>query len=237
MKHFLTPALLLALVLQLSAVRSCPAAGLPDKTKKTARKSKRHWQPVSRSATTFAPFQELSRSHQVIALLPVEVHIAQDHPGPASGQLRHRAGVEARNFYCLLFAFLQRENSQHANPLQVQDIALTQRLLAAHALDAAALRQLPPARLAALLGVDAVLFCSINREEKLVAEANLRHNLKRIAGLAGPSAGTATAHLYDGRTNAKLWQFEGLLTADLGSTIDETMRSVGSLVANDLPYF
>jgi hypothetical protein len=50
-------------------------------------------------------------------------------------------------------------------------------------------------------------------------------------------SGTAKVHLYDGRTNEKLWQFQGLLTANLGSTIDQTIRSVGSMVANELPYF
>jgi hypothetical protein len=231
-------ALLLALLLSFSGVSPCPAAGQPGRTKKTAtRKSKKHWQPVNRTASTSAQFQELSRSHQVIAILPVQVHIAQEAPGPASHQLHYRALVEAKNFYCVLFAFLQRANSQHANPLKLQDIALTQRLLASHALEATDLRQVAPARLAALLGVDAVLFCSIDRQEKLVAEANLRHNLKRMAGLAGPSAGTASAHLYDGKTNEKLWQFEGLLTAELGRNIDETIRSVGSLVAHELPYF
>ena len=70
-----------------------------------------------------------------------------------------------------------------------------------------------------------------------MAEANLRHNLKRISGLAGPSAGKATAHLYDGKTNEQLWEFEGLLTGSLGWNIDQTIRSVGSMVADELPYF
>jgi hypothetical protein len=232
------PTLLLALLIQLLVVPSCPAAGQPRHPKKTpAPKSGKSWRTVNRTASTSAQFPELSRSHQMIALIPVEVHITQEVAGPASGQLRHRALVEAQNFYCVLFAFLQRERSLHVSSLKFQDITLTQHLLNAHALDAAALRQVPPTQLAAWLGVDAILFCRINREEKLVAEANLRHNLKRMAGLAGPSAGTATAHLYDGKTNEKLWQFEGLLTANLGRNIDQTMRSLGSMVANELPYF
>jgi hypothetical protein len=234
---FFKTALLLTLLIQFLRVPPCPAADGPEKPKNAAhRKTTRHRWSVSQTAVTSAQFQLLSRSHQVIAILPVEVHIAQEKPGPASRQLRHRALVEAKNFYCLLFAFLQRQKSDYAHPLQVQDIALTQRLLESQALDAAALRQLPPARLAALLGVDAILFCRINREEKLVAEASFRHNLKRISGLAGPSAGTATAHLYDGKTNEQLWQFQGLLTANLGRNIDETIRSVGSMVAHELPY-
>jgi hypothetical protein len=238
MSSLFKPALFLVLFFQLAGAQPCPAADNPGGQKKdSTRKAKKFWRPVARTAITSAQFQQLSRSHQVIAILPAEVHIAQEFPGIPKPALRSRALVEAKNFYRVLFAFLQRENSAHASPLKFQDIALTLRLLESHNLDAAAQKQLPPARLAALLGVDAILFCSINREEKLVAEANLRHNLKRISGLAGPSAGTATAHLYDGKTNEQLWVFEGLLTGNLGWNIDQTMRSVGSMVADELPYF
>lgn len=238
MKSTFTPALLLALFIQLLVIYACPAAEGPGRRKNASpRSSKKHWQPVSCKAVTSDQFQHLSRSHRTIALLPVEVHIAPNAPGPTNRALGYRAWVEATNFYHVLFAFLQRKNSAHAGGLKLQDISLTQRLLANHQLEGAALKQVPPARLAALLGVDAVLFCSIHREERLVAEANLRHNLKRISGWAGPSAGTASALLYDGKTNERLWQFEGLLTANLGRDIDQTIRSIGSLVAHELPYF
>lgn len=78
---------------------------------------------------------------------------------------------------------------------------------------------------------------AIKKNKKLVAEANLRHSLKRISGLAGPSAGKATAHLYSGKTNEQLWEFKGLLTGSLGWDIDQTIRRVGSMVADELPYF
>jgi hypothetical protein len=233
-----TLVLLAALLLQLLGAPSCPAADGPGRRKNaSAGASKKYWRPVSRRVVTSERFQLLSRTHRTIAILPVEVHIVQDAAGPFNRQLRHRARVEASNLYPVLFAFLQRQNSGRTSPLKLQDITLTQRLLASHHLDGAAFKQVPPARLATLLGVDAVLFCSIHRQERLVAEANLRHNLKRISGWAGPSAGTASAHLYDGKTNEKLWQFEGLLTADLGRDMDQTIRSIGSLVAHELPYF
>jgi hypothetical protein len=237
MKFTFTLAFLLALSIQLFGVHPCPAADGPGRKNTSPRPSKKYLRSVSHKAITSGQFQQLSRTHRVIAILPVEVYIAPDAPGPANRALGYRARVEATNLYRVLFAFLQRENFKHANPLKLQDISLTQRLLANHKLDGAALKQLPPARLAALLGVDAVLFCSIHREERLVAEATLRHNLRRMSGWAGPSAGTASAHLYDGKTNEELWQFEGLLTANLGRDIDQTIRSIGSMVAHELPYF
>lgn len=232
-----TLVLLLALVMQLLGACPCPAADGPGRRKNTStRPSKKYLQP-SRRAVTSDRFEQLSRSHRVIAILPVEVHITPDVPDPANRSLRHRARVEASNFYSVLFAFLQRENREHASRLKLQDISLTRRLLASHQLEGATFKQVPPARLAALLGVDAVLFCSIDRQERLVAQANLRHNLKRISGWAGPSAGTASAHLYDGKTNEQLWHLEGLLTAELGRNMDQTIRSIGRMVAHHLPYF
>jgi hypothetical protein len=70
-------------------------------------------------------------------------------------------------------------------------------LLESQPLDAAAFRQLPPAR----PGADApsTVYCSINPEEKGIAGAGLRDNRKRLPALVGPRAGTATAHLYDGK--------------------------------------
>lgn len=234
---FLKIALVLFLFFQFKGTSSCPVTDRSDKQKKASpQQSRKGWRPLARTVITFEHFRELSRHHQTIAILPVEVYIAREEAGPNS-QLGYRALVEAKNWYRVLFAFLQLENSSHHNRIQVQDIAHTQRLLESQHLEAAALRQMPPAQLAALLGVDAVLFCSIDREEKLVAEANLLHNLKRISGLAGPSAGKASAQLYDGKTNEKIWQFEGLLTGNLGLTMDQTIKSVSSIVAHELPYF
>src|SRR5688500_11686984 len=125
MKSTFTLAFLLALFIQLFEVHPCPAADGPGRRKNTSpRSSKKYLRPVSHKAITSGQFQQLSRTHRVIAILPVEVYIAPDAPGPANRALGYRARVEATNLYRVLFAFLQRENFKHANPLKLQDISL-----------------------------------------------------------------------------------------------------------------
>ena len=73
--------------------------------------------------------------------------------------------------------------------------------------------------------------------KNLVAEAKLFDNFKRSKGLIGPSAGTATVHIYNGKTNELLWQFERLLTAGLGHNIDENIFNLSNHMALAFPYF
>ena len=136
-----------------------------------------------------------------------------------------------------MFASLQKEKAMHHFHINFQDISETQRILAENNLTPDRLKITPAAQLAALLGVDAIITCSIVRDVKLVAEAKTLENFRRSKGLVGPSAGTATVNIYDGKNNELLWQFERLLTAGLGNNIHETFLNLGNRMAMAFPYF
>ncbi|GEO05993.1 hypothetical protein AAE02nite_36570 [Adhaeribacter aerolatus] len=191
-----------------------------------------------RKIYTHIKFKELTQKHHQVAILPVEIIIDQNEISHMPAQdLNHRAFVEAKNAYPILFASLQKEKVMHRYNINFQDISETQRILSENDLTPDKLKSTPAAKLAALLGVDAIITCSIVRDEKLVAEAKTLENLRRSKGLVGPSAGTATVNIYDGRNNELLWQFERLLTAGLGNNMHETMLNLGNRMAMAFPYF
>jgi len=172
--------------------------------------------------------------------LPIEIVIDQDaHNHTPYLDLQYRAIIEAKNAYPIIFATLQKEKVFNHYSINFQDIGTTQRLLTENNITPDSLKKLSPSTLASLLGVDAIITCNIIiiREEKLVAEAKLFDNFKRSKGLIGPSAGTATVHIYNGKTNELLWQFERLLTAGLGHNIDETIFNLSNCLALAFPYF
>jgi hypothetical protein len=182
-------------------------------------------------------FKELAQKHRLVAILPLEVSIKKETTKRfRAQQLARRALIEAKNGYFVLYASLLRVKASHSGTLEIQDITTTQNLLAENNISTADIKNIPPATLTSLLGVDAIIFCKIERDEKLVAEANWFQNLKRFKGIAGASAGTATVSLYDTQ-NELLWQFEGLLTATLGTNFDQTICSLGRKTASKIPYF
>ena len=187
---------------------------------------------------THIKFKELTQKHHQVAILPVEIIIDKDevHHTPVQN-LNHRAFVEAKNAYPILFASLQKEKAMHRYHINFQDISETQRILTENNLTSDIVKRTPAAQLAALLGVDAIVTCSIVRDEKLVAEAKALENFRRSKGLVGPSAGTATINIYDGKNNELLWQFERLLTAGLGNNMHETILNLGNRMAMAFPYF
>ncbi len=168
-----------------------------------------------RKIYTHIKFKELTQEHHQVAILPIEITIDKDelYHTPVQ-EINHRAFVEAQNAYPVIFASLQKEKVFNHYHINFQDISTTRRILAEHNLTPAVLKKMPPNKLAALLGVDAIITCSIVREEKLVAEAKAKDNFRRAKGFVGPSAGTATVHIYDGKNSELLWQFERLLTGN-----------------------
>jgi hypothetical protein len=239
--------LLLLLCLTLCLIYNSSQAQTTDSTKElTFRRSlvnlkKLTFKSVERGARkiyTHIKFKELTQEHQLVAILPIEIVIDKDelYHTPIQ-ELHHEAFIEANNAYPVMFASLQKEKTFNHYNINFQDISTTQRILAEHNFTAEILKNTPASKLAALLGVDAIITCSIVREEKLVAQAKAKDNFRRSKRLVGPSAGTATVHIYDGKNNELLWQFERLLTAGLGSNFDQTIVNLSNRMALAFPYF
>ncbi|KAA5546556.1 hypothetical protein [Adhaeribacter rhizoryzae] len=191
-----------------------------------------------RKIYTHIKFKELTQQHHQVAILPIEIIIDQDDVDQSPAQdLNYRAFVEAKNAYPIMFASLQKEKFFHHYNINFQDISVTQQILLENNFTPEQLKITSPTKLATLLGVDAIITCSIVRDEKLVSEAKTFENLRRSKRLVGPSAGTATVNIYDGKNDELLWQFERLLTAGLGNNMHETILNLSNRMAMAFPYF
>ncbi|WP_026462472.1 hypothetical protein [Adhaeribacter aquaticus] len=191
-----------------------------------------------RKILTHKKFKELTQEHKQVAILPIDIIIDKDpkYHTPVQ-ELQHRAYLEAQNAYPVLFACLQKEKYFKIKNITIQDISRTKQLLEENNITAESLKTLSAQQLASVLGVDAIVSCTIERDEKLVSQARLFENLKRFKKMAGPSAGKAIVSLHNGQTNDLLWQFERELTSTLGNNFEQTVFHLGEKIALDFPYF
>ncbi|WP_205501248.1 hypothetical protein [Rufibacter psychrotolerans] len=199
----------------------------------------------SRNIYTSRAFPAAAKHHKTIAILPFDVQVGL-RPNQMSRlspeqlydlELKHGRAVQS----AFQIHFLNKVNRDREK-VAVQDVNVTNAILKEKDLQPEELQAIPPAELAQMLGVDAVLVGSLSTHKPLsnaVAAALLVYNFLYTPYLGGggpTNSGNAMIKLYDGASGELLWSYEKGLSRGLGSDTHHIVKAITRKATKKLPY-
>ncbi|WP_460893712.1 hypothetical protein [Rufibacter soli] len=199
----------------------------------------------SRHIYTSPSFSTAARQHKTIAILPFDVQVGL-RPNQMKRltpeqhydlELQHGRAVQS----AFQIHFLNKINKE-TEKVAVQDVILTNSILKEHDIQPEEIQTIPPAELAQMLGVDAVLVGTLVTEKPLsnaAATALVIYTILFAPDLAGSqptNVGSTTVKIYDGPTGSLLWSYEKFLTRGLGSDTHSIVKAITRKASKTLPY-
>jgi hypothetical protein len=199
----------------------------------------------SRNIYTSPAFPAAARQHKTIAILPFDVQVGL-RPNQMRRltpeqhydlELRHGRAVQS----ALQIHFLEKVN-RPTHKVAVQDVNQTNAILKERDIQPEEIAQFPPAELAQMLGVDAVLVGSLTTEKPVssalaaaLAVYTLLYAPELSSGLP-VNSGLTTMQIYDGHTGDLLWSYDKMLSRGLGSDTHNVVRAITRKASKKLPY-
>lgn len=173
-------------------------------------------------------FEELSRNHRVLAILPFATRLEMEHPDNAeSTQLQNQQRHEGYVVQEALEKFFQERNKKKEYRVEFQQVKKTNTLLKQAGITPENLDVKTTQELSRILGVDGVISGDLVMNRLLSKGVDTTFNF--IDYISGKSDyGRITIKLSDGGTGKLLWRFEQVIDRKSGrnttAIIDRMMR-------------
>ncbi|WP_207433681.1 hypothetical protein [Sabulibacter ruber] len=199
----------------------------------------------SRNIYTSRAFPAAAKQHKTIAILPFDVQVGlrpnqmrQLTPEQLYDlELKHGRAIQS----ALQVHFLNKVN-RNEEKVAVQDVNVTNSILKERDIQPEELQAIPPAELAQMLGVDAVMVGSLTTQKPLsnaVAAALTIYNFlytPYVSGGGPTNSGNAAIKIYDGASGTLLWSYEKMLSRGLGSDTHNIVRAITRKATKKIPY-
>ncbi|RNI27022.1 hypothetical protein [Rufibacter latericius] len=199
----------------------------------------------SRNIYTSPAFEAAAKHHKTIAILPFDVQVGL-RPNQMRRftpeqlyalELQHGRAVQS----AFQIHFLNKINGD-SEKIAVQDVNVTNSILKEQDIQPEELQAIPPAELAQMLGVDAVLVGSLTTEKPVstaVAAAIAVYTFLYTPYVSGPgptNTGNTTMRIYDGASGNLLWSYDKMLSRGIGSDTHNIIRAITRKATRQIPY-
>jgi len=193
----------------------------------------------TREIYTNPKFRELAKDHKKLAVLPFRVTLSLrpneviKRGGPAGvRQLELREGLNVQS--ALQSYFLKRKADREMD-VDVQDVAMTNALLAKNNLTADKLATLTMDELAQLLGVDGIISGTFESTQPMSDGAAIALSL--VVGFGGATnTGKLSISINDGKTAELLFKYDKTLSRGLGSDTNTIIMTIMRKASRQFPY-
>jgi hypothetical protein len=183
-------------------------------------------------------FDRIARKHQTLAILPASVSIklrpkqAKDISPQQLADEEKDSGLEIQNS---IYTWLLRRSSQQSQTVKLQDVARTNSLLQEAGIEYMDLQTADRARIAQVLGVDALLSNASIMEKPMSEGAALTVGI--LVGVWGSTNKVnTTLSIHDGKSGDLMWKYDFISQGSVGSSIERLVNALMRNASRKFPY-
>lgn len=177
-------------------------------------------------------FEQLSKHHTTIAIVPFEVDIELDHP---LSELKRRQLAEEESLAIqreLSYSLMEQQNQWG---IRIQPFNQTRSLMKSSGVDYRSSLITDSKKLAEILGVDAVIRGSASLNVLISEGINEQFSWIDLTILS-PDFGRITLKLVDGISEKLLWRYEKVMDRTTGKNTRELIEKMMKQASRNFPY-
>jgi hypothetical protein len=187
---------------------------------------------------TAANFSSALAKHKTVAILPAEVNIRL-RPNEAKKltpeQMQELTTKTAYDIQEKMYGWFLRRGDRFKYTVTFQDVIKTNSKLKEAGIAYADLKNTDRAKLASLLGVDAVMQDRLNTEKPMSEGAAMAVGL--LVGAWGPTnKAQTTINIHDGASGDLLWQYDYEVSGSVGSSSTQLVDALMRNATRKFPY-
>jgi hypothetical protein len=187
---------------------------------------------------TAANFSSALAKHKTVAILPAEVNIRL-RPNEAKKltpeQMQELTTKTAYDIQEKMYGWFLRRGDRFKYTVTFQDVIKTNSKLKEAGIAYADLKNTDRAKLASLLGVDAVMQDRLNTEKPMSEGAAMAVGL--LVGAWGPTnKAQTTINIHDGTSGDLLWQYDYEVSGSVGSSSTQLVDALMRNATRKFPY-
>jgi hypothetical protein len=187
---------------------------------------------------TAANFSSALAKHKTVAILPAEVNIRL-RPNEAkkltTEQMQELTTKTAYDIQEKMYGWFLRRGDRFKYTVTFQDVIKTNSKLKEAGIAYADLKNTDRAKLASLLGVDAVMQDRLNTEKPMSEGAAMAVGL--LVGAWGPTnKAQTTINIHDGASGDLLWQYDYEVSGSVGSSSTQLVDALMRNATRKFPY-
>lgn len=184
-------------------------------------------------------FDERTRDHRIIAVLPVEMVFTGKQPkNLTADQIKKIEEAESKSFQESLYSKILSKNLR----VEVQSVNKTNSLLASNGIDIRKSWSMTAEELARILKVDAVVKAKVEKERYMsdLASAGIQLAESIIGIIPGVRSNTnlvkGSCEVLDADDDASLWRIAADADADWSRPANEVIEALNRKFARNFPY-
>ncbi|HLF62584.1 MAG TPA: hypothetical protein VI603_02475 [Saprospiraceae bacterium] len=183
-------------------------------------------------------FNKLAKNHKELAILPFDVTMdlrPKEREQITDEQLHAMETSEGKGVQGALHSYFLKKRTQNDFKVDFQDPRKTNAELTKAGIDFTTIRERTPAELAALLGVDGIVWGDFRTSKPMSEEASAALGI--LFGIWGPTnSGSISIQISDGKSEEILWKYDKTLSRSLGSDINTIIDAMMRKASRKFPY-
>lgn len=183
-------------------------------------------------------FKKLARNHKELAIMPFDVTMdlrPKEREQISDEQYREMELSEGLGVQSALHSYFLKKKSQKDFKVDFQDPRKTNAALAKAGIDGTNIIEHTPAELAALLGVQGIVWGELRTTKPMSEGASAA--LGVIFGVWAPTnSGSISIQISDGNSEEILWKYDKTLSRALGSDISTVIDAMMRKASRKFPY-